>query len=247
MGGGIDSPVTPGVVNCTIVGNSAYQQAGGIVGGATIVNCIIYYNNVISSGSPNYSGITPANCCTTPMPQGVYNITNDPAFIDYANGNFHLQSNSPCINGGNNSYIKSSTDLDGNPRIVDGFVDIGAYEYQTASYILPYFFAQEYGLSLDGSIDSDGDGMNNWQEAIAGTNPTNAASVLKMLSVSNSSSGTTVTWQSVSGKNYYVQRSTNLAVQPAFSTIQSNWPAFFFTDTTATNGGPYFYRVGVQY
>ena len=40
-----------------------------------------------------------------------------------------------------------------------------------------------YGLPSDGSadyLDSDGDGLNNWQEYLAGTNPTNASSVFKI-------------------------------------------------------------------
>jgi hypothetical protein len=135
-----------------------------------------------------------------------------------------LKSNSPCINGGPRGYTHTSTDLDGNPRIVDEFVDMGAYEYQTPGMILPYYFALEYDLTLDGSIDSDGDGMNNWQEAIAGTNPTNAASLLKIVSVFKSISGMTIKWQSASvgGVVYYLQGSTNLAMQPRFSTIKSN-------------------------
>jgi hypothetical protein len=242
---------------CTIVGNFAYGGVGGF-NGSSINDSIIYYNTVGTPYTTNYNpSATIRNCCTTPQPfgtQGSNNLTNEPAFVDLAVGNYHLQSNSLCINSGKNSYISITNDLDGNPRIVAGTVDMGAYEYQTPSSVLSYAWAQQYGFPTDGTADyadPDGDGMNNWQEWQAGTNPTNAASLLNILSISNSPSGTKVTWQIVSGKFYYVQRSTNLAVQPAFSTIATNLQRPLssilpYTDTTATNGGPYFYRIGVQ-
>ncbi|HEV2454687.1 MAG TPA: hypothetical protein VGY98_10515 [Verrucomicrobiae bacterium] len=135
-----------------------------------------------------------------------------------------------------------------------GTVDIGAYEYQSPTSVISYAYLQQYGLPTDGSIDFtnlDGTPFNVYQDWIAGLNPTNPASILAMLTpvATNTTSGVTVTWQSVSGIPYFLQRSTNLTSQPPFSTIQSNITGqsikTSYTDTSATNNIPYFYRVGV--
>jgi parallel beta-helix repeat protein len=231
------------LTNCTIVGNTATNEGGGVYAG-TLKNSIIYGNRVtsVSLATSNIYNATLSNCWTS-----------DPLFVNPAAADYHLQTNSPCINAGNNSYVSSTTDLDGNQRIIGGTVDIGAYEFQSPSSILSYAWAQQYGLPTDGTADyadSDGTGMNNWQKWIAGLNPTNPASVLKLTSLSNSLFGVTVTWQSVNTRTYYLQRSSNLSASPAFTSIQSNLVGqtglTSYTDTNATNGGPYFYRIGVQ-
>jgi hypothetical protein len=240
--------------NCTLAGNSATDYGGGAYGGA-LYNCIVYFNTA-SDGANYYTNSALNYCCTTPLPtNGVGNITNAPLFVDYAGGNLRLQSNSPCINAGNNAYVTNSTDLDGRPRIVGGTVDISAYEFQGAGFGEFTAWLQQYGLPTDGSadfLDSDGDGHNNWQEWRCWTVPTNCLSVLKMTSAisTNDSTGLVVTWQSVNTRTYYLQRNTNLAAQPAFFTIHSNivgqTGTTSYRDTTATNADHYFYRVGVQ-
>ena len=195
------------------------------------------------------------NCCTIPDSFDGAGITNDPAFVNTAAGDFHLQSNSPCINSGNNAFVTTATDLDGNPRIVGGTVDIGAYEYQTPVSKISYAWLQQYGLPITANIDTadlDGTGFNVYQDWISGLNPTNALSVLAMLPPvpTNNPTGLVVSWESVSNRTYFLQSSTNLGAQPAFSTIQSNITGqagtTSYMDTNAVGNGPFFYRVGVQ-
>ena len=112
-----------------------------------ITNCIIRGNSD-SSGSGEsaqiYSGLTPTvnyNCIQglTGALGGTGNIDADPLFVD-ADGadnipgteddNLRLLPGSPCIDAGDNSSLPPSvvTDLDGEPRIANGTVDMGAYE-----------------------------------------------------------------------------------------------------------------------
>jgi hypothetical protein len=231
--------------NCTMVSNNAGTGGGITEGMAT--NSILYYNTPANIFNTKLI----AHCCTVPGDSEFQNITNAPAFLNLAGGDLHLQSNSPCINAGHNAEAPAGPDLDGNPRIVGGTVDIGAYEFQSPGSTLSYAFAQQFGLPTDGSADysdSDGDGLNNWQEWRAGTDPTNALSVLQLTAPVPAPSGVAVTWQSVSGVRYFLERSAGLGT--AFSIIQSNIvshaSATTFTDTNATGGGPFFYRVGVQ-
>jgi hypothetical protein len=184
---------------------------------------------------------------------GIGNITNAPLFVNQAEGNLRLQSNSPCINSGRNASAPAGSDLDGNPRIVGGRVDIGAYEFQTPASLISCAWLQQYGLPTDGSADyadPDHDGMNNWQEWIAGTVPTDASSAMRLLSPSNGVSGVTVSWQSVDNRTYFLERATDLGAAPPFtlltSTIVGQAGATSYTDTNTTGPGPFFYRVGVQ-
>jgi len=73
----------------------------------------------------------------------------------------------PVINAGYNAAVSSTTDRDGNPRIIGGTVDIGAYELQNALVVLSFAWAQQYGFPIDGSADLM-DPERRWDEQLAG-------------------------------------------------------------------------------
>ncbi|MEI7947013.1 MAG: choice-of-anchor Q domain-containing protein [bacterium] len=126
-------------INCTITKNSAVR--GGGSWGAKLDNCIIWDN----SGGNYQPTDTIQYSCATPLPTGSGNINADPLFIDAANGDFRLQTNSPCINVGSNGLVRSETDLVGNYRISAKIVDMGAYEFQH----VPDQITRLYNLPLE--------------------------------------------------------------------------------------------------
>ncbi len=243
--------------NCLLTGNSAAEGGGAHF--VELRNCIAYFNTATNGSNYSYEeGGSVGDqdikySCTTPMPTtGTGNITNLPSFVDYAGGDLRLQSNSPCINAGHNAYAPGPTDLDGNPRIVSGTVDIGAYEFQGSGSTISYAWLQRYSLPTDGSVDTldlDRDGHNTWQEWRCQTDPTNALSALRMLSAQRADNNIVLTWQSVPGVTYFLERSTNFGCSPPFAPLTESLVGepgtTSYTDTNAANLSPFFYRVGV--
>jgi len=250
--------------NCTLTGNSAGRDGGGVgfvsfAKGNSMNNCIVYFNS--APLAQDYHPC-PANhlnyCCTTPMPtNGIGNITNAPMFVDYAEGDLRPQYNSPCINAGNNSYLAdlgftNYFDLGGNPRIVSGTVDIGAYEFQGTGSTISYAWLQQFGLPTDGSVDSadlDDDGHITWQEWRCQTCPTNGDSALRLVSAQPAGTNMVVTWQSAGGVSYKLERSSDLTASPGFSLLATNIPGqpgtTSYMDTNTANVPSLFYRVSV--
>jgi hypothetical protein len=98
-------------------------------------------------------------------------------------------------------------------------------------------------ILLDPVADADNDGLNNRAEIVAGTDPLNASSVLRILSLTT---GNLLTWSSVSGKTYQVECATNLLADfaPLGAPVQAMLPTATYLDAAATNAARV-YRVKV--
>ncbi len=87
-------------------------------------------------------------------------------------GDLHLMSDSPCRNAGlNPGEDFPETDMDGEARIFEEQIDIGADEYNDAdSDGLPDYWEGKYSVSQP-DADPDEDGLTNYQEYLSHTNP----------------------------------------------------------------------------
>ncbi len=191
----------------------------------------MYFNSAIGS-EPNYRSGTITYTCTTPLPPGTGNITNDPMFVSLATTNLQLAAGSPCINRGNNPDAPGTTDAVGNPRIALGTVDMGAYEY-------------------DGSVDQDTDGFTDAEEYIADTQPTNAASFFPPIRLTNAPAGqmALVIEPTSTGRVYGVYANTNLLQVPQLWTLvppEQTGNAAALTLTVTNTLPRAYYRTGVR-
>lgn len=164
-GGGIFcTTCTPTVTGNTIAGNSGPDGGGIFCNTATpsLANNIIAFN---SSGvsRPSGTGTTVGNNCvfgnTSYAYRGVSagpgDIFVDPKLASREFGSYHIQPDSPCVNAGSNGApgIQGS-DIDGQPRILDGTVDIGADESDGTTWPSgPYAVIR---VSPTGNDSSDG-------------------------------------------------------------------------------------------
>jgi hypothetical protein len=114
---------------------------------------------------------------------------------------------------------------------------------------IAFFGSLTNGLAGD-DVDADGDGSLNWQEYLAGTNPTDALSRLQFSSASfytNGVRGVAINWLTAPGKTYNLQSSPALIGAP-WTPINSNIGDGNEYQFIVTNysGGARFYQIQLQ-
>ena len=101
---------------------------------------------------------------------------------------------------------------------------------------------------MSATQDSDNDGLNNLQEYLCGTDPTNALSVLRFLDAPTGTGSLCVTWCVTGGRNYQMLSVTSL-LDLSSMTTSGPWEAasgqttMQWTDTNTPLHKARFYRV----
>jgi hypothetical protein len=147
-------------------------------------------------------------------------------------------------------------DLDGLPRIAGGLVDMGAYEYQGASWVdedgdsLPDDWEIEHfgGTAGQGSGDDfDNDGLDNGSEWIAGTNPSDPDSAFTAsISTNQIPTGFVIEWTSVEDRSYSVGWGKTLTNDYNVLEEGIEYPQNSYTDTLHNAESTGFYQIEVQ-
>lgn len=151
-GGAISASASVDLNFCTVVNNTAISRGGGIrltTGGSCILRNSLIANNSGSSSSDvyqfsslfnslgnNFIGDTTGSLINTGSLDQFGNTANllNPMILQLAQnvGNTEtiaLSPGSPCIDAANSSSAPTLDQL-GNPRIINGLPDIGAFEFQ---------------------------------------------------------------------------------------------------------------------
>ena len=141
------------IVNNTFVNNDTsvhcFEKNLGLNGGTAVIkNTIISNSGSVSIFSDSLSSITVSySLSDTEMMAGEGNIFSNPYFIEPSIYNFSLQSNSPCVDGGDPS---DEFDEDGS------LVDIGAYyHFDNNDYPFTISGSEYFGLKINEFLASN--------------------------------------------------------------------------------------------
>jgi hypothetical protein len=125
--------------NCTLYDNYTYGVECGQYGAdPNIRNCIIFSNDSNDLYRQNGSFNKVNYCLLQHTHSGVGNRTGDPEFlnIEIDADDLHLDALSQCVDAGDPNGNYDETDIDGEPRMINGRADLGGDEL----YISPVDF-----------------------------------------------------------------------------------------------------------
>ena len=204
------------VNNSIIKNNIFYANSQGLLisypftqGSNNTIDYNLYFSPLGENNSEwqwlnvSYTGFTNYKNGTGNDPNSIF---TDPQFVDAANNDFHLQNTSQAIDYGENVSGVGDYDLDGNQRIQNNKIDLGAYETEALVKLSVKIF-------LEGPYDANANSMTtDINASIPLTSPysedprqvtqiPNTITDWILVSLRSSANGTAVTSKSVMLRN----------------------------------------------
>ena len=133
--------------NCVVANNTSSNNHGGVSGNySSIYNSIIWGNKVNYLADNIYGSLSIYNSAIeggyssgtnilelAPTNDGTNGTDNYVRFLNPGQRNYRLHPASHCVDYGDSTYNHLATDADGNPRILAGNIDLGAYESESST------------------------------------------------------------------------------------------------------------------
>lgn len=189
----------------------------------TVVHSLIEGQNVPGHG--NLDG-------TTATSDPLFVLQPDAATTPTTAGDLRLRRGSPAIDTGDNTLNNSETDLDGNPRIINGILDLGAYETGSVPQNFRLAPTSDTGISNNDNITS-----NITPEFLGTANPGSSITLISSLDdvLGTTTADATGAWQLVAntmrdGSHLVIAEIDGTRSAPVGVTIDTRRPVFVFNE-----------------
>lgn len=223
------------VVNC--------QITSPVLNGTTQTVCIGWTltdgTNIVAGGTTTNVTLTMTNNVTLTWlweTQHLFNVTAaSGGSVTGAPSGWYEQSRTVTVTAAPNAYYsfdRWSGDME--PELVSNrMVELTMNQSRNITAVfsanqtvqgIPEWWLAQFGITSNfnaaAEADADGDGAATWEEYIAGTNPTNPASVFRVMQRASAQRQCLLQWQSSSGRVYSVEQGG--ALLSGFSLLESN-------------------------